>query len=105
MVGANTGRRVGRLLLWQHFPDNQLHFLEVSLEDQERGVPEPVLLLRHVAVDRSACGVGLQPYDRPEPDPCHAGSPVALIVGQSLVMHVVLTDSPQWHKIANAILR
>jgi hypothetical protein len=29
----------------------------------------------------------------------------ALIVGQSLVMHVVLTDSPQWHKIANAILR
>jgi len=29
----------------------------------------------------------------------------ALIVGQSFVMHVVLTDSPQWHKIANAILR
>jgi hypothetical protein len=29
----------------------------------------------------------------------------ALIVGQSLVMRVVLTDSPQWHKIANAILR
>ena len=29
----------------------------------------------------------------------------SLIVGQFLVMHVVLTDSPQWHKIANAILR
>jgi hypothetical protein len=29
----------------------------------------------------------------------------ALIVGQSIVMHVVLTDSPHWHKIANEILR